>query len=147
MVSDSPPAAAPALDSIERYCSESFVRHAEYFDSLDSTNNRAVELARQPDLPSPALVVARRQLAGRGRGNNTWWADDGAITFSLVLETSLQGITPRDWPKLSLASAVAACDAIGAELSSNPHSAFRIPRSPSNGPTMCFLMATKSAAS
>jgi len=107
---------------VERLCAESFVCHAEFFDTLGSTNNRAGELARQTGLPTPALVAARLQTAGRGRGTNAWWADEGALTFSLVLDTPQQGITPRDWPKLSLTTAVAVCDTLEGELSVIPQS-------------------------
>jgi BirA family biotin operon repressor/biotin-[acetyl-CoA-carboxylase] ligase len=103
------------LESVERFCREAFVRHAEYFESLGSTNDRAAELAGRSELPTPALVVTRHQTAGRGRGEKTWWAGEGALTFSLVLDTEVQGIYPRDWPRLSLAAAVAVCDAIQAE--------------------------------
>jgi len=103
------------LADVERLCLESFVRHVECFERLGSTNNRAAELAGRRELPTPALVAARLQTAGRGRGSHTWWADDGALTFSLLLDTAAQGFTPRDWPRLSLTTAVAVCDAIQAE--------------------------------
>lgn len=92
--------------------SSTFVRHVELHDTLPSTNDRAIELSASPDLPTPTLVAARLQTAGRGRGKNTWWATEGALTFSLILDTSQWGITQRDWPRLSLTTAVAICDAL-----------------------------------
>jgi BirA family biotin operon repressor/biotin-[acetyl-CoA-carboxylase] ligase len=63
-----------------------FVRHVEIHDTLASTNDRAAELARIWGVPLPALVVARQQTAGRGRGANQWWSSEGALTFSLLLD-------------------------------------------------------------
>ena len=113
-----------------------FVRHVEIHDTLGSTNDRAAELARDADIELPALVAARHQTAGRGRGKNTWWSADGALTFSVLLEPAALGISTANWPQLSLATAVAVCDALSSEL--NPQSAIRNPQSPaspSNGPT------------
>jgi BirA family biotin operon repressor/biotin-[acetyl-CoA-carboxylase] ligase len=89
-----------------------FVRHVEIHDSLDSTNDRAAMLAHSAEIEMPALLVARRQTAGRGRGLNTWWSADGALTFSLLLNPASLGIAHRQWPQVSLATAVAVCDAV-----------------------------------
>jgi BirA family transcriptional regulator, biotin operon repressor / biotin---[acetyl-CoA-carboxylase] ligase len=104
--------------NVDRICAATFVRHAEFFDSLGSTNDRAKDLARRPELPLPALVVASLQTAGRGRGSNAWWADRGALTFSLLIEPAAFAISTASWPRLSLASAVAVCDALQSEA---PH--------------------------
>jgi BirA family biotin operon repressor/biotin-[acetyl-CoA-carboxylase] ligase len=92
-----------------------FVRHVEIHDTLGSTNDRAADLARDPDIELPALVVARRQTAGRGRGKNQWWSADGALTFSILLEPSTMRIRAANWPQLSLTTAVAICDALQRE--------------------------------
>jgi BirA family biotin operon repressor/biotin-[acetyl-CoA-carboxylase] ligase len=96
-----------------------FVRHVEIHDTLASTNDRAAELARIWGVPLPALVVARQQTAGRGRGANQWWSSEGALTFSLLLDAGALGISAAKWPLVSLATAVAICDALSAELRSN----------------------------
>jgi BirA family transcriptional regulator, biotin operon repressor / biotin---[acetyl-CoA-carboxylase] ligase len=93
-----------------------FVRHVEIHDELGSTNNRAAELARDTLVELPALVVTRRQTAGRGRGRNTWWSAEGALTFSLLLDPAGLGIETVRWPQVSLATAVAVCDALTHEL-------------------------------
>ncbi len=93
-----------------------FIRRVEIHDTLGSTNDRAAELARDADIELPALVVARHQTAGRGRGKNTWWSADGALTFSVLLEPATFGIGSANWPQLSLATAVAVCDALANEL-------------------------------
>jgi BirA family transcriptional regulator, biotin operon repressor / biotin---[acetyl-CoA-carboxylase] ligase len=89
-----------------------FVRHIELHDSLGSTNDRAAELACDPSIRLPTLVVARQQTAGRGRGDHQWWSAEGALTFSLLLEPAALGIAMRNWPQLSLTTAVAVCDAV-----------------------------------
>jgi BirA family biotin operon repressor/biotin-[acetyl-CoA-carboxylase] ligase len=108
-----------------------FVCHVEVHDTLPSTNDRAVELARDLSMELPAVVVARQQTAGKGRGRNKWWSADGALTFSLLLDQATTGVKPVNWPQLSLATAVAICDALKAELDSvtNPQSENRNPKS------------------
>jgi BirA family biotin operon repressor/biotin-[acetyl-CoA-carboxylase] ligase len=104
-----------------------FVRHVEIHETLGSTNDRAAELARDPAVELPALVAARHQTAGRGRGKNTWWSTDGALTFSILLDPAAFQIGTANWPQLSLATAVAVCDALTLEL--NPQSESRNPQS------------------
>jgi len=99
------------LDII-RLQTDTFVHHVELHDSLPSTNDRALVLASDGTLKTPALVIARKQTAGRGRGDHKWWSADGALTFSLILDTRQFGITQRDWPRMSLLTAVAICDGL-----------------------------------
>jgi BirA family biotin operon repressor/biotin-[acetyl-CoA-carboxylase] ligase len=94
----------------------SFIRHVEIHDTLGSTNDRAAELARETQIELPALVAARIQTAGRGRGSNRWWSAEGALTFSVLLEPAALGIGTTRWPQLSLATAVAVCDALSQEV-------------------------------
>ena len=91
----------PFLDADEIRAATS-VRYVEIHDTLGSTNVRALELARNAEIELPALVAARIQTAGKGRGRNTWWAADGALTFSLLLDPATTGIAPAKWPQLSL---------------------------------------------
>jgi BirA family biotin operon repressor/biotin-[acetyl-CoA-carboxylase] ligase len=93
-----------------------FVRSVEIHDELGSTNDRATTLAQDASIALPALILARRQTAGRGRGQNSWWSTDGALTFSLILETAKFNIEPSYWPRLSLAIGVAVCDALSGEI-------------------------------
>jgi BirA family biotin operon repressor/biotin-[acetyl-CoA-carboxylase] ligase len=87
------------------------VRHAQFHDEVTSTNDLALRAASDAMLPTPALIVAERQTAGRGRGANRWWSAPGALTFSIILETG-NHLPPALWPRVSLACAVAVCDAI-----------------------------------
>jgi BirA family biotin operon repressor/biotin-[acetyl-CoA-carboxylase] ligase len=104
-----------------------FVRHVEIHETLASTNDRAIELARDTDIEIPALFAARHQTAGRGRGSNTWSSAEGALTFSVLLEPTSLGVSTANWPQLSLATAVAVCDALDREI--NPQSAIPNPKS------------------
>jgi BirA family biotin operon repressor/biotin-[acetyl-CoA-carboxylase] ligase len=114
-----------------------FVRHVEIYDLLGSTNDRAAELARETNIELPALVVARHQTAGRGRGQNKWWSADGALTFSILLDSAESGIPTANWPQLSLATAVAVCNALEIELDTGRIRAEseEIPTARGDGPT------------
>src|SRR5687768_14172473 len=105
-----------------------FVRLIEIHDTLGSTNDRAAELARDSTIELPALVVARHQTAGKGRGQRKWWSAEGALTFSLLLDPMTTGVPPANWPQMSLASAVAVGDALSFEISATvyPQSAARL---------------------
>jgi BirA family transcriptional regulator, biotin operon repressor / biotin---[acetyl-CoA-carboxylase] ligase len=55
-----------------------------WFPRLRSTNDHAAELRRRGTLFAPAVVLAGRQLAGRGRGSNRWYSAGGSITVTFV---------------------------------------------------------------
>jgi BirA family biotin operon repressor/biotin-[acetyl-CoA-carboxylase] ligase len=97
---------------VDQVRATTFVRHVEIYDTLGSTNERAVELASRSAIELPGLVVARRQTAGKGRGRNTWWSAEGGLTFSLLIDATTSGLVPAAWPQLSLATAVALCDVL-----------------------------------
>ncbi len=90
---------------------ETFVAEAEVHAELASTNDRALHLA-QTATRLPRLVVALRQTAGRGRGANRWWADEGALTFSLLLD--VPRLPLERWPQISLTVGGAVCEAVAA---------------------------------
>lgn len=62
-----------------------------WFSRLRSTNDTAAELRRRGDLFAPAVVVTSNQIAGRGRGSNTWWSGPGCLTatFAFPIEEHL----------------------------------------------------------
>jgi BirA family transcriptional regulator, biotin operon repressor / biotin---[acetyl-CoA-carboxylase] ligase len=91
-----------------------FVRRAEHFESLPSTNDRALEIAATcPANSVPLLIIAEHQTAGRGRGRNQWFASEGVLTFSLLLEPGHWGIDRALWPRLSVAVGGAVASALG----------------------------------
>lgn len=100
-----------------------FVAHAEHHPLLDSTQSRARQLAEAGGVSSaasPALVVAERQTAGRGRADNRWWTGEGSLAFSLLIDPRQFGFPPRAVPRLSLAVGVALVDAIAPRLNGHP---------------------------
>ena len=61
-------------------------------------------------------MIAEQQTAGRGRGENRWWSAEGALTFSLLLESTASGLPVSQWPQISLTTGLAVCDAIDQQL-------------------------------
>ncbi len=55
------------------------------FDSLDSTNLKARELAKSGAASEGTVIVARRQTAGRGRGHHTWHSPEGGLYCSFLV--------------------------------------------------------------
>lgn len=93
---------------IDRIIRETFIARAEYLPLVDSTNNRAAELAADGALP--LLVAADQQTAGRGRGSNRWWTGSGALAFSLVLEGKDIGAENKPSPLVALAVGTAVAE-------------------------------------
>ncbi len=94
---------------LHRIESATFVRSVDAHESLESTNSRALELACIPQIEMPCLVLTDRQTNGRGRGANRWWSADGALTYSLIIDTDrFMERTSR----LSLTFGVAVCEAL-----------------------------------
>ena len=56
-----------------------------FFSRLRSTNDHAALLRKRGALFAPAIVLTPNQIAGRGRGRNTWWSKAGALTVTFVL--------------------------------------------------------------
>jgi BirA family biotin operon repressor/biotin-[acetyl-CoA-carboxylase] ligase len=86
------------------------VEQVDHHESLGSTNDRALELAARDDVRLPLLVLAQKQIGGRGRGTNRWWSADGALTFSLVLDASPLAVNER--PRVALVGGLAVCEAL-----------------------------------
>jgi BirA family biotin operon repressor/biotin-[acetyl-CoA-carboxylase] ligase len=97
---------------LARIAAHPFVAQLEHRAEIGSTNDLALKLAAAGRLTTPALVLAERQTAGRGRGANRWWAADGALTFSLALDPSQMNLPAERWPQVSLATAVAIVTAL-----------------------------------
>jgi BirA family transcriptional regulator, biotin operon repressor / biotin---[acetyl-CoA-carboxylase] ligase len=95
---------------------ETFLAHAEHHELLDSTQTRARQLIESGDVQLPALIVADRQTAGRGRGSNRWWTGEGSLAFSLVVDPEQFGFPRKAVPRLSLAAGVAIVDSVAPRL-------------------------------
>lgn len=80
-----------------------------YYDSTDSTNNRARQLAEE-GAPHGTLVVADSQTAGKGRRGRHWEAPDGTgIWMTLILRPDME---PQSASMLTLVAAMAVAEAI-----------------------------------
>ncbi|HTL28539.1 MAG TPA: biotin--[acetyl-CoA-carboxylase] ligase [Tepidisphaeraceae bacterium] len=63
-----------------------------WFPRLRSTNDHAARLRRLGKLYAPAIVLTGNQIAGRGRGSNSWWSGEGSLTVTFVfpVDSSLE---------------------------------------------------------
>lgn len=103
---------------MDSYFTDGGIGYVERHAELPSTNTRAAELAAQRELALPALIIAQRQTAGRGRGANRWWANEGALTFSLLLDAAQDSLRAEQWPLVSLATALVVHETIAPHLPS-----------------------------
>lgn len=80
-----------------------------YFDSIDSTNTKAKQLAEE-NYPSGTLVVADRQTAGRGRRGRNWESPQHTgIFMTLMVKPDMN---PNNASMLTLVAALAVAKAI-----------------------------------
>ena len=59
--------------------------HLHWFPRLRSTNDHAAFMRRQRRLFAPAVVLTGRQTAGRGRGSNVWFSNNGVLTITFAV--------------------------------------------------------------
>lgn len=85
----------------------------EFYESLPSTQDRAVELTRS-GARAGTRVVARHQTRGRGRLERTWESPAGGLYCSIVLGR------PREHPGLLPLT-------VGARLAADLHRAYGLP--------------------
>lgn len=80
--------------------------------AIDSTNTELMRRARAGD-PTPTLLVAEVQSAGRGRLGRGWRSGTpgAALSFSLGLP-----LAPRDWSGLSLAVGLAVAESLHPDI-------------------------------
>ena len=80
-----------------------------YFDTIDSTNTKAQELAEK-GYPSGTLVVADKQESGKGRRGRRWVSPSGTgIFMTLMIKPD---INPNNASMLTLVAALAVAKAI-----------------------------------
>jgi len=91
---------------------------------VESTMDRARELAADPSTATPALVVADRQTAGRGRRGAGWWQPPGSLVASLVLDHQPAHAGPNPW--WALACGIALAESI-AELAAGVRTSLKWP--------------------
>ncbi len=101
---------------VDRILATGAVAEVEAHESIDSTHNRAHELARAAAPRLPLLVLAEEQTAGRGRGTNRWWTGRGSLALSLVFDPVDWGLPGEVLPQRALATGVAIVDTIQPHL-------------------------------
>lgn len=80
-----------------------------WFDSIDSTNTQAKEMAAK-GAPHGTVLIADHQTGGRGRRGRSFHSPAGTgIYMSLILRP---GCAPAELMHLTCAAAVALCDAV-----------------------------------
>ncbi|MBY0358194.1 MAG: biotin--[acetyl-CoA-carboxylase] ligase [Candidatus Obscuribacterales bacterium] len=103
-----------ALEVIEAHLTSTIVGRSktdanEIWQVLDSTNNRASDLARAGADEGP-FVLARQQTAGRGRQGKSWLSKaDSGVYISFLLRPEL---TPASLPLLSFVAGLACAEAV-----------------------------------
>ncbi len=97
------------MTSFTRLQTDTFLQGVEHHVEIASTNDRALGLCADVELPVPFLVIADHQTAGRGRGANRWWSSDGAVLFSVIVDATDYGLPESRWPQISLTAGAAVC--------------------------------------
>ena len=88
-----------------------------WYDSIDSTNTRARELAKQ-GAPHGTVLIADHQTGGRGRRGRSFHSPAGSgIYMSVILRPRC---APQELMHLTCAAAVAMCDAVEAACGFRP---------------------------
>ncbi len=73
--------------------SQSILKHIRYFQQVDSTNSAAIRDVHEFQVSAtPRLYLADCQSAGRGRHGRTWVADNGTLTFSLIVTVPITSL-------------------------------------------------------
>jgi BirA family biotin operon repressor/biotin-[acetyl-CoA-carboxylase] ligase len=89
-----------------------FVRTFVHRDTVNSTNDEARRLLDNATVELPLLVWSDRQTAGRGRGTNPWWSDEGSLTFTVAIDPVAHSLRLDQEIRVSLAAAVAVIHAL-----------------------------------
>ncbi len=79
-----------------------------YFEKVTSTMDIARKLAEKGE-PEGSVVIAEKQVAGRGRFRRKWYSPAGGIFFSLILRP---GILPEEVGKINLLAAVSLAETL-----------------------------------
>lgn len=102
--------------AIEFLQQSDWLQHIQWLEETDSTNTLARRQLAAGFDRWPALFVADRQTAGRGRTTRQWWSPDGCLMLSLIVGQEQLPSDSSIWPQLSLVTGVAAAMAVEAEV-------------------------------
>jgi BirA family biotin operon repressor/biotin-[acetyl-CoA-carboxylase] ligase len=82
----------------------------EWFQEIDSTNDYVRRMVEHKKMFPPMTVAARKQTAGRGRGENRWWSPDGCLMFTSLLDSGNYVRDVSQLPQAALVVGVALAD-------------------------------------
>jgi len=77
-----------------------FGKRIYYFDTINSTQNFAMELASKPQ-ENGTVVIAEKQTQGRGRLNRNWISPSGGIWMSVILRPEFEISASSFFPIIS----------------------------------------------
>jgi BirA family biotin operon repressor/biotin-[acetyl-CoA-carboxylase] ligase len=77
-----------------------FGKRIYYFDTINSTQNFATELASRPQ-ENGTVVIAEKQTHGRGRLSRKWTSPSGGIWMSVILHPEFEFSTSTLFPIIS----------------------------------------------
>lgn len=102
------PAHQPA--AVEAILSSGWIQRVSWFEEIDSTNAEARRSG--PGTGLPALYVADRQTAGRGRLQRSWWSPEGCLMFTLAIGEESLPLVASQWGQLALVSGLAVANTL-----------------------------------
>ncbi|MBI1803836.1 MAG: biotin--[acetyl-CoA-carboxylase] ligase [Ignavibacteriae bacterium] len=105
------------VEIAERLTTRTFGRRIFSFDSIDSTNSFAKNIAHEVE--EGTLVIAEEQTAGRGRLGRSWQSErENNLTFSIIIKPD---ILAEHLGVLSLYAGLAVTEALQAQTQLVPH--------------------------
>lgn len=77
-----------------------------HFEELESTSDKAREIALNGTTPLPFVVRCDVQTRGRGRGQSVWYSDRGSLTFTIAFPPAEFGLSPEQAIAIGLSASV-----------------------------------------
>ncbi|MDI6744089.1 MAG: biotin--[acetyl-CoA-carboxylase] ligase [Thermodesulfovibrionales bacterium] len=98
-----------SVEEVKTLVKGNFGKEIIFHKSIDSTNALAMELAEK-GVPNGTVIIADRQLKGKGRLGRTWFSPpEGNIYMSVIVRPEME---PKDATLLTIMSAISCARAI-----------------------------------